>query len=192
MQYKTRLDNLMMVAYWIQLWVSSQWDIVAMYQPVDPPNASALTMWPTFCIPPSAMTGTPNPHQHTTHLSLTHKPTSSSPNLLAYSATLYTAVPCGRPTAVTSCVIQMDPLPIPTRSPSTPQSIRFLAWAAVTTTTSQQMRTHKSVTNRLCSYHFLRSLVVQGVISWCNGSSPSGRWNFPEKNPTATNSRHWP
>lgn len=32
-----------------------------------------------------------------------------------------------------SCVIQMEPLPIPTLSPSTPASIRFLAWAAVTT-----------------------------------------------------------
>lgn len=29
--------------------------------------------------------------------------------------------------------MQMEPLPIPTLSPSTPASIRFLAWAAVTT-----------------------------------------------------------
>ena len=41
--------------------------------PVDAPMASPLTMCPTLCIPPSAITGTPN--------------------LLAYSDTLYTAVP---------------------------------------------------------------------------------------------------
>lgn len=32
-----------------------------------------------------------------------------------------------------SWVMQMEPQPMPTRSPSTPASIRFLAWAAVTT-----------------------------------------------------------
>jgi hypothetical protein len=26
---------------------------------VDAPSASAFTMWPLFCTPPSAMTGTP-------------------------------------------------------------------------------------------------------------------------------------
>jgi len=40
-----------------------------------------------------------------------------------------------------SCVIQMDPLPMPTLRPSTPASMRFLAWAAVTTET-------KSTTNQ--------------------------------------------
>ena len=49
------------------------------------PSANALAICPTFCMPPSAMTGTPN--------------------LLAYSATLYTAVPCGLPTANTSCSV---------------------------------------------------------------------------------------
>jgi len=32
-----------------------------------------------------------------------------------------------------SCVMQMEPLPMPTLRPSTPASIRFLACAAVTT-----------------------------------------------------------
>ena len=49
--------------------------------PVDAPNDKALRICPTVEIPPSAMTGTPN--------------------LRAYSATLYTAVPWGRPTAIT-------------------------------------------------------------------------------------------
>lgn len=37
---------------------------------------------------------------------------------------------CGYPP---SWVMQMEPQPMPTRSPSTPASIKFLAWAAVTT-----------------------------------------------------------
>ena len=80
---------------------------------VEAPRASALMIWPTDLIPPSATTGTPN--------------------LRAYSATRNTAVAWGRPTAITSCVMQMEPLPIPTRSASAPASIRFLAWEAVTT-----------------------------------------------------------
>lgn len=37
-----------------------------------------------------------------------------------------------RPTAQTSCVVQMDPLPIPTRRPSAPASMRrFPCWANV-------------------------------------------------------------
>ena len=43
-----------------------------------------------------------------------------------------------RPTAITSCVMQIDPLPIPTRKPSTPASIKFFAWAAVTTVNVQR------------------------------------------------------
>ena len=82
-------------------------------QPVEAPKLRAFEICPTSRIPPSAITGTPNRR--------------------AYSATLNTAVPCGLPTAMTSCVIQIEPLPIPTLSPSTPASIRFFAWAAVTT-----------------------------------------------------------
>lgn len=48
-------------------------------------------------------------------------------------ATLYTADACGRPTAQTSCVVQMLPLPIPTRRPSTPAWIRCKACFLVTT-----------------------------------------------------------
>ncbi len=33
-----------------------------------------------------------------------------------------------------SCVMQIEPQPIPTLNASTPASIRFFAWAAVTTT----------------------------------------------------------
>ena len=52
------------------------------YRPVEAPNDIALMICPSVEIPPSAITGTPN--------------------LLAYSATLYTAVACGRPTAITA------------------------------------------------------------------------------------------
>mmetsp|Transcript_20171 Transcript_20171/g.52338 ORF Transcript_20171/g.52338 Transcript_20171/m.52338 type:complete len:346 (-) Transcript_20171:349-1386(-) len=80
---------------------------------VDAPRARALMMVPTVRTPPSAMMGTPKRR--------------------AYSATLYTAVPCGRPHAITSWVMQIDPDPIPTRRQSAPASMRFLACAAVTT-----------------------------------------------------------
>ena len=36
--------------------------------------------------------------------------------------------------------MQIDPLPIPTLSPSTPASMRFLAWAAVTTESKIQIK----------------------------------------------------
>lgn len=49
--------------------------------PVDAPSDRAFTTWPTVWMPPSAMTGTPK--------------------RLAYSATLYTEVPWGRPHAMT-------------------------------------------------------------------------------------------
>lgn len=50
--------------------------------PVDAPRARAFTTCPTVWIPPSAITGTPNRR--------------------AYSATLYTDVPWGRPHAITA------------------------------------------------------------------------------------------
>ncbi len=37
-----------------------------------------------------------------------------------------------------SCVMQMEPLPIPTLRASAPASIKFFAWAAVTTATDRQ------------------------------------------------------
>ncbi len=49
--------------------------------PVDAPRERAFTTWPTVWMPPSAMTGTPKRR--------------------AYSATLYTEVPWGRPHAMT-------------------------------------------------------------------------------------------
>jgi hypothetical protein len=77
------------------------------------PSASALTMWPTLLTPPSAMTGTPK--------------------WAANSATAYTAVACGRPTAMTSCVMQMLPEPMPTRRPSAPAPMSCAACSRVTT-----------------------------------------------------------
>eukprot|EP01139_Manchomonas_bermudensis_P021079 Amastigsp_a680949_59.p4 type:complete len:154 gc:universal Amastigsp_a680949_59:1214-753(-) len=80
---------------------------------VDAPSESAFVMWPVERTPPSAMTGTPWRR--------------------AKRATLKTAVACARPTAMTSCVVQMEPMPMPTRSPSTPASMSRRAWATVTT-----------------------------------------------------------
>lgn len=112
--------------------------------PVEAPKARAFTTCPTVWMPPSAITGTPKRR--------------------AYSATLYTEVPWGLPHAITadktqlkqsiiriytlrqvfftshtpSCVMQMDPHPMPTLRASTPASIRFFACAAVTTTESKK------------------------------------------------------
>mmetsp|Transcript_90144 Transcript_90144/g.250841 ORF Transcript_90144/g.250841 Transcript_90144/m.250841 type:complete len:258 (-) Transcript_90144:503-1276(-) len=77
------------------------------------PRHNALTMCPGLEMPPSASTGTPRER--------------------AYFATWYTAEACARPQAQTSCVVQMDPMPMPTRKPSTPQSMRFFACDFVTT-----------------------------------------------------------
>mmetsp|Transcript_16856 Transcript_16856/g.26251 ORF Transcript_16856/g.26251 Transcript_16856/m.26251 type:complete len:269 (+) Transcript_16856:636-1442(+) len=77
------------------------------------PTASAFTACPVEETPPSAITGTPNRR--------------------ATRAVLYTAEACARPTAHTSCVVQMEPMPMPTRRPSTPLRIRWYACRAVTT-----------------------------------------------------------
>mmetsp|Transcript_4993 Transcript_4993/g.18051 ORF Transcript_4993/g.18051 Transcript_4993/m.18051 type:complete len:262 (+) Transcript_4993:551-1336(+) len=70
-------------------------------------------MWPGLEMPPSAMMGTPYG--------------------AAARATWYTAVACARPTAHTSCVVQMEPTPMPTRSPSAPAAMRRSACCFVTT-----------------------------------------------------------
>mmetsp|Transcript_4663 Transcript_4663/g.13018 ORF Transcript_4663/g.13018 Transcript_4663/m.13018 type:complete len:258 (+) Transcript_4663:621-1394(+) len=77
------------------------------------PRHKAFTMWPGLEMPPSAITGIPRAR--------------------AYFATLYTAEACARPQAQTSCVVQIDPMPMPTRSASTPQSIKCAACRRVTT-----------------------------------------------------------
>ena len=70
-------------------------------------------MCPGLATPPSARMGTPAAR--------------------ATRATWYTAVACARPHAHTSCVVQMEPTPVPTRMPSTPAAMRFSACARVTT-----------------------------------------------------------
>mmetsp|Transcript_28788 Transcript_28788/g.81805 ORF Transcript_28788/g.81805 Transcript_28788/m.81805 type:complete len:290 (+) Transcript_28788:473-1342(+) len=77
------------------------------------PRHNALTMCPGLEMPPSASTGTPRER--------------------AYFATWYTAEACARPQAQTSCVVQMEPMPMPTLRASAPQSSRFCAWRKVTT-----------------------------------------------------------
>lgn len=70
----------------------------------DAPKAKALTICPTFLIPPSAIIGILN--------------------YLAYQATLQTALAQALPQAVTSYVVQIEPIPIPTLKPSAPASIK--------------------------------------------------------------------
>ena len=70
-------------------------------------------MWPEFWIPPSAMTGTP----------------CFAPSLETWN----TAVACPLPTAQTSWVVQMDPLPMPTLRASAPTPMRRSACLEVTT-----------------------------------------------------------
>lgn len=68
------------------------------------PALKAFTMCPDEEIPPSAMIGTPNRD--------------------ANRETLKIADICARPTAQTSCVVQMEPDPIPILNPSTPACMR--------------------------------------------------------------------
>eukprot|EP00962_Isochrysis_galbana_P025728 scaffold7960_cov129-Isochrysis_galbana.AAC.4 len=56
-----------------------------------------------------------------------------TPCLRAYLHTWYTAVACGRPTAITSCVVQIEPEPMPMRSASTPHLMRLRACETHTT-----------------------------------------------------------
>mmetsp|Transcript_5098 Transcript_5098/g.12689 ORF Transcript_5098/g.12689 Transcript_5098/m.12689 type:complete len:271 (+) Transcript_5098:790-1602(+) len=56
-----------------------------------------------------------------------------TPNCFARLAHLYTAVACPRPTAHTSWVVQIEPEPMPTRSPSAPASSSRRACTCVTT-----------------------------------------------------------
>jgi hypothetical protein len=56
-----------------------------------------------------------------------------TPCSAATFATWYTAEAWPRPQAQTSCVVQIDPMPIPTRRPSAPASMRCNAWRRVTT-----------------------------------------------------------
>src|SRR5215813_15052786 len=79
----------------------------------EAPAASALVMSPEYLIPPSAMIGTPVP--------------------AAALAQSLTAVNCGTPAPVTTRVVQIEPGPIPTLSPSISNAIRSLAASQVAT-----------------------------------------------------------
>src|SRR6201996_6901599 len=75
------------------------------------PAASALLMSPEKRTPPSPMTGTPEP--------------------FSASDTLEIAVICGTPTPATIRVVQIEPGPMPTFTPSAPYSTSALAALAV-------------------------------------------------------------
>ena len=84
------------------------------------PAAIALGISPVYRMPPSAMTGTPDP--------------------FSAAATSNTAENCGNPTPATTRVVQIEPGPIPTLTASAPASAKYLAASAVAifqTTTSR-------------------------------------------------------
>ena len=84
------------------------------------PAAIAFGISPVYLMPPSAMTGTPDP--------------------LSAAATSSTAENCGNPTPATTRVVQIEPGPIPTFTASAPASANYFAASAVAmfpTTTSR-------------------------------------------------------
>src|SRR3546814_14257569 len=78
---------------------------------LDAPAASAFEISPEKRTPPSAMQGIPVPFNA--------------------SATFEIAVICGTPTPATMRVVQIEPGPIPTLTPSAPSSDSAFAAAAV-------------------------------------------------------------
>src|SRR5437899_9554197 len=77
------------------------------------PAATALGMSPEYLIPPSAMSGMPALRVARSHSAM--------------------AVTCGTPAPVTTRVVQIDPGPIPTFTPSTPSWARSQAPSKVAT-----------------------------------------------------------
>ena len=75
------------------------------------PAAIALTISPVYRIPPSAITGTPEPS-------------------IAFATSLM-AVSCGTPTPAIIRVVQIEPGPIPTFIPSAPAATKNFAASAV-------------------------------------------------------------
>ena len=74
---------------------------------VSAPATRALAMSPEYCRPPSPISGTPAGRQA--------------------RAALWIAVTCGTPTPATTRVVQIEPGPTPTLTPSAPASTS--AWA---------------------------------------------------------------
>ena len=84
------------------------------------PAASAFTISPVYRMPPSAITGTPEPS-------------------MAFATSL-TAVNCGTPTPAMIRVVHIEPGPIPTFTASAPASTKYFAAsgeAILPTTTSK-------------------------------------------------------
>src|SRR5262245_53654762 len=79
----------------------------------EAPAASALVRSPEYLMPPSAMIGTPDDFA-----------------AIAHDAT---AVTWGTPTPVTTRVVQMEPGPMPTFTPSTPSLMRSAVASPVAT-----------------------------------------------------------
>mmetsp|Transcript_33614 Transcript_33614/g.72663 ORF Transcript_33614/g.72663 Transcript_33614/m.72663 type:complete len:322 (+) Transcript_33614:983-1948(+) len=139
------------------------------------PKARALVMWPEFWMPPSAMMGTPCTR--------------------AYLAVWYTAVAWPRPTAQTSCVVQMDPEPMPTRRASAPAPMRLSAWREVTTFPAITCRPAKVflmcliISSWYTESPWLESKITASTPSFTSASS---RTLSPSRVPTAQPTLSWP
>lgn len=102
---------------------------------------------------------------------------------------------------VPSCVMQMEPQPIPTLRASTPASMRFLAWAAVTTVKkskcasrsalSPSMWTAAAPVSTQCyfcqTHHFLPPPAALNVSVWYNWSYWFGTPSCLVKSPRNVN-----
>lgn len=96
--------------------------------------------------------------------------------------------------SIPSWVMQMEPQPMPTLRASTPASIRFFAWAAVTTRERQRHRkvvgvgvgmwnTSEKPWDRSRFYHFHQPPGVQGISAWCSLSCWFGTLSFLGRSP---------
>ena len=109
------------------------------------PATSALAMSPEYCRPPSPISGTPAGRQ-------------------AREA-LWIAVTCGTPTPATTRVVQMEPGPTPTLTPSAPASTRALAPAYGRHVPADDVDLRRSRIRLQPAHHFQYALgmAVRGV-----------------------------
>src|SRR4051794_11777480 len=134
-------------------------------------------MSPEYCRPPSPTTGTPAGRQ-------------------AF-ATSWIAVICGTPTPATTRVVQIDPGPTPTLTPSTPASTR--AWAALRVATLPPTTSTCATAGSLLSRRIISSTLAECpcAMSTMSRSTPAStsaiaRFSASSKIPIAAPTRSRP
>src|SRR5205807_716573 len=126
---------------------------------VSAPAARAFTRSPDPRIPPSAMIGTP-------------ASAAASPQLRI-------AVSCGTPAPVTTRVVQVEPGPTPTFTPSTPQAMRSRVPSAVATlpairgTSGHRAQTASTVANARSEWPWAMSITRTSTSSFTRASARS-------------------